>query len=165
MITPGHATYCAEGEYAGQHVPILDILRSDSVIQRDDGGLVRASTGKEVGSEHDQLVEVVAGKRCEIDGSIEVSERGTLRLDTRFFTADGQNICIADVITAAGAVVTDGGLLKPVSGGDSAPFHWPFGERLPNPEDYVLAASSLSLEEIYDESEWEPAFPPLSPAP
>ncbi|MGH0004871.1 Hint domain-containing protein, partial [Pseudovibrio ascidiaceicola] len=37
MVTPGHAIYCADGKFKGQHVPIIDILRSDGAIQKEDG--------------------------------------------------------------------------------------------------------------------------------
>jgi hypothetical protein len=32
MVTPGHATLCGDGRFDGQHVPILDILRSDGAL-------------------------------------------------------------------------------------------------------------------------------------
>ncbi len=37
MVTPGHATYCAAGKFAGRHVPMIDILRSDGALMTRDG--------------------------------------------------------------------------------------------------------------------------------
>ncbi|MEP5760106.1 MAG: hypothetical protein ABJ327_12515 [Litoreibacter sp.] len=33
--------------------------------------------------------------------------------------------------------------------------HWPYGDKIPNPEDYILQRSDLTLEEIYTANEWE----------
>jgi hypothetical protein len=44
------------------------------------------------------------------------------------------------------------------------PFHWDFGDTLPKPEDFVLACSNTTLEEIYQAGDWESQGPRL-PAP
>ena len=33
-VTPGHACYCADGPFKGEHVPIMDILRTDAAMMR-----------------------------------------------------------------------------------------------------------------------------------
>jgi hypothetical protein len=38
---PGHAFLCAEGRFAGRHVPLIDILRDDGAVVRQDGTRVR----------------------------------------------------------------------------------------------------------------------------
>lgn len=74
-VTPGHAYLCGEGVFAGQHVPVMDILRSDGAIVRDDGGLIRAATGCEVGSPGDRMVHVIVGDR-QANGQIRVRGGG-----------------------------------------------------------------------------------------
>lgn len=153
MVTPGHVYYCSEGRFAGQHVPLLDILRSDGGIQTQEGVNLRASTQAEIGSPLDQMIAVVAGERTG-DGQAQVVEEGQIRLGTRYILEDGHDISIAELIAAAGGRVTKDGLIAQV-GAEPAPFHWPFSARLPKPEDYVLQRSALTLNEIYQVSEWE----------
>ncbi|MCA3446095.1 MAG: hypothetical protein INF93_05140 [Rhodobacter sp.] len=44
-VTPGHAFLCGAGRFQGRHVPLLDILRDDGAVVRQDGSLMRAATG------------------------------------------------------------------------------------------------------------------------
>jgi hypothetical protein len=55
-VTPGHAFLCGAGRFQGRHVPLLDILRDDGAVVRQDGSLMRASTGCAVSSAADALV-------------------------------------------------------------------------------------------------------------
>jgi hypothetical protein len=55
-VTPGHVFLCGAGRFKGRHVPLLDILRNDGAVVRQDGSLMRASIGCTVGSEADALV-------------------------------------------------------------------------------------------------------------
>jgi hypothetical protein len=59
-VTPGHVFLCGAGRFAGRHVPLIDILRDDGAVVRQDGSLMRAATGFAVGSEDDRLIAVVA---------------------------------------------------------------------------------------------------------
>ncbi len=59
-VTPGHAFLCGAGRFQGRHVPLLDILRDDGAVVRQDGSLMRASTGCAVGSDGDRRIEVMA---------------------------------------------------------------------------------------------------------
>ena len=70
---------------------------------------------------------------------------------------------MADLIEARGGVVGDDGLVR-VGDGPAMPFHWEFGDTLPEPEDFVLACSGTTLEDIYKAAEWESQGPHL-PAP
>ncbi|MCA3479647.1 MAG: hypothetical protein IOD00_03275, partial [Rhodobacter sp.] len=44
-VTPGHGFLCGAGRFKGRHVPRIDILRDDGAVVRQDGSLMRASTG------------------------------------------------------------------------------------------------------------------------
>jgi hypothetical protein len=79
-VTPGHAFLCGAGRFKGRHVPLLDILRDDGAVVRQDGSLMRASTGCAVGSDGDRRIEVVAA-----DGT-----RGRLRAGTRVAEETGE---------------------------------------------------------------------------
>jgi hypothetical protein len=59
-VTPGHAYYCADGKFKDQHVPLMDILRTDSAIMRADGTTIRAATDCEVGSMGDMIIHAAA---------------------------------------------------------------------------------------------------------
>jgi hypothetical protein len=153
-VTPGHAYFCAGGKFAGHHVPIMDILRTDGAVMRADGSLMRASTGEDVGSEEDRLLEVFTGDKLS-DGSFVVSTSGTLRAGMRVRLQDGREFKLLDLIIANGGRVTADGLIQPSDGSDPTPLHWTFTESLPKPEDYILARSAVTLEEIYAAGEWE----------
>ncbi len=154
-VTPGHATLCGDGTFTGQHVPIIDILRTDGALVHEDGHLVRAATGCEVGSSGDQFIWAVAGPKL-ADGSINVVQSGRIRLGTRLFTSEGQDVSVQELVEKAGGRVTPDGLLttgvlqSPQSG---MPFHWAFGDALPKAEDYVLQRSGFELKDLYDDLE------------
>jgi hypothetical protein len=40
-VTPGHAFLCGAGRFQGRHVPLLDILRDDGAVVRQDGRRLR----------------------------------------------------------------------------------------------------------------------------
>ena len=161
-VTPGHVTLCGDGPFDGQHVPIIDILRSDGALVRKDGTKVRASTGIPLGDMRDRLIWAVTGDTVP-GGGTRVRDKGRIRLGTRFITDDGQDICVADLIFGRGATVTEDGLIQTGTGGTKMPYHWPFTAMLPNPEDYVLRRSTVSLTEIYRAAQWESVPPKLPP--
>lgn len=121
MVTPGHVYFCSEGKFAGQHVPLIDILRSDGGIQTQEGVNLRASTKAEIGSPLDQMIAVIAGERTG-DGRAQVAEEGHIRLGTRYILEDGHDISIAELIAGAGGRVTEDGLIAQ-DGAEPAPFH------------------------------------------
>ena len=163
MVTPGHVTLCGDGKFAGQHVPMIDILRSDGALVRESGELVRACTNELVGSDRDRFIHAFTGER-QPDGSVRVLEAGLIRLGTRYITDDCYDVSVADVIAAAGGTVSADGLILRTDATQGVPFLWPFGSRLPRPEDYVLQRSALGLNDIYQAAEWE-AVPPRMPKP
>jgi hypothetical protein len=57
-VTPGHVTLCGDGPFAGQHRPLIDIVRDDGAIVDRDGSLVRAATNLPVGSDGDRLIKI-----------------------------------------------------------------------------------------------------------
>lgn len=151
MVTPGHVMLCGDGRYAGRYVTLLDILRSDGAVVDVEGRRIRAATGAEVGSELDLEIEAVAGRPTP-EGLV-VAEAGRLRMGTRVILPTGADVALADLVAANDGRRTDEGLIASASG--DGPFLWPFGLRLPRPEDYVLARSALTLADIYAAGEWE----------
>ena len=159
--TPGHAYYCADGIFKGQHVPIMDILRTDGAIMGSDGKLIRAATNCEVGSLADKFIHVTALKRVE-DGSWAFAEEGMLRFGTRLILADGRHISLMEMAAGEGWQISDDGYMVAMVRGDNGQlqeqkFSFPYehGETLPKPEAYILARSAVTLEEIYAAGEWE----------
>ncbi|MCA3526215.1 MAG: hypothetical protein INF46_09345 [Rhodobacter sp.] len=59
-VTSGHVFLRGAGRFKGRHVPLIDILRDDGAVVRQDGSLMRGATGCAVGSDGDRLNEVVA---------------------------------------------------------------------------------------------------------
>jgi hypothetical protein len=161
MVTPGHVTLCGDGPFAGRHVPILDILRSDGALLRADGSLVRAATGVALGHADDRFVWAVTGQST-AEGCV-VNEARALRRGTRVLTSAGHDFSLAELIAANGGTITDDGLVV-ASSGQAAPFVWTLSSRLPAPEDYVLARSAVTLEDIFHVAEWEDQRPSM-PAP
>jgi len=151
MVTPGHVTLCGDGHFDGQHVPIIDILRSDGALIKEDGTKVRAGTNEVVGSPRDQLIHVISGE-WDADGKFTTRQRGAIRLGTKFIYEDEKGdsyvTCIADIIEHAGGIVRPDGVIMREPGGEGMPFLWPNGPLLPHPEDYVLQRSKLTLSDI-----------------
>jgi len=162
-VTPGHAYFCADGKFKGQHVPLLDILRTDGTIMKSDGTQIRAATGCEVGSIHDRLVHAVVGDK-QPNGQVAIREQGQVRLGTRIILENGEQHCVLDILNANGAQITEDGYIRSGAGGAKVPLSWTFSEQLPKPEDYILKRSKVTLEEIYAAGEWEQIGPRL-PAP
>lgn len=162
-VTPGHVTLCGDGRFDGRYVPMIDILRSDGALVTAHGEKIRAATNCRVGGPNDRFVWVAAGEH-QADGSIVLSDKGRIRVGTRVITPDGRDVSLADLIAAAGGVLSDDGLVTLPERGVAGAFHWPFGETLPKPEDYVLQRSQTSLWAIYEADEWE-AIDPQTPAP
>lgn len=164
MMTPGHATFCAEGKFKGQHVPIIDILRSDGCIQKADGTIIRAATNCPINSAGDRFIWAITGETK--DGVTKVAEKGKIRLGTRTITPEGNDVSVLDMIMAHDVVITKEGLIKHNANDPSGmPFRWSFGDKLPKPEDYIMQRSELTTQDIYQHGEWERAFPPQMPAP
>ena len=165
MVTPGHVTLCGDGPFAGRHVPMMDILRSDGALMMEDGSLVRAATGCAVGSEGDRWVVAIVGER-QADGTVEVAEVGRIRAGTRAITAEGEDVGVLDLIRAAGATLGEDGLIRTAEGGAGVPFRWTLTPSLPKPEDYVLQRSATTLGDVYAAGEWEGVAPRMTaPAP
>jgi len=162
-MTPGHATFCAEGKFAGQHVPILDILRSDGCVMKADGTIIRAATNCKMGSLEDQHVWIAAG--FERDGKFCATEKGRIRLGTRMILDDGHDFSLYEHYTKMFGSVDEDGFFKDGKNITEMVFHWPQGSRLPKPEDYIMQKSRVTVEDIYQHGEWERAFPPQLTAP
>ncbi len=164
-VTPGHVYYCPDSKKSYKYETLIDILRDDGVIKHQDGTLIRAATNVPVDSPRDGFVRAATQTR-KADGSLEQMNEGRIRLGTRFLVGTGKerkSFAVADLIEAGGGVVGDDELIR-VGDGDPMPFLWDFGDTLPKPEDFVLACSGTTLEDIYKAAEWEAQGPRL-PAP
>lgn len=157
-VTLGHAYFCAEGRYKGEHVPIMDILRTDGAIVNGEGDVIRAATGCKVGSVDDRMIHAFAGEipsGKSAYGPIRVKESGQIRLGTRIMLENGRDISLMDLIVANGGKVTDDGYIRLSEDGRPRQLCWTFSERLPRPEDFILQRSGVELESIYRAGEWE----------
>jgi hypothetical protein len=162
-VTPGHVYYRPDSKLPAKFETLIDILRDDGVIQKQDGSFVRAATNVPIGDPLDGFVQAITGLRRP-DGSLEITQRGRIRLGTRFIVPinDGyKDYSVADLIKAGGGVVDDDELIR-VDDSDPMPFHWEFSKTLPEPEDFVLACSRTTLEDIYKAAEWESQGPRLA---
>ncbi len=164
-VTPGHVYLRPDSSRAHKFETLIDVLRDDGVIQHQDGTLIRAATNVPVGDARDGFVKAVTGTR-NTDGQVIPLQEGRIRLGTRFIVGEGEqrkSYAVADLIEAGGGVVGEDELIR-VGDDEGVPFHWEFSDTLPNPEDFVLACSGTTLEDIYKAAEWESQGPRL-PAP
>lgn len=161
-VTLGHVYYRPDSKKADKFETLIDILRDDGLIQALDGTLLRAATNAPVGELRDGFVLAVTGVRL-ADGSLIVKDSGRIRLGTRFIVDGRRTYCVADLIEAVGGTVDEDELIR-IADGPAMPFHWEFGDILPKPEDFLLASSGTTLEDIYKASEWESRRPRM-PAP
>lgn len=164
-VTPGHVYYRADSKKSHKYETLIDVLRDDGVIKHQDGTLIRAATNVPVGDPQDGFVRAITGT-LKSDGSVDVNDAGRIRLGTRFLVGTGKerkSWAVADLIEAGGGVVGDDELIR-VDDGEPMPFLWDLGDTLPKPEDFVLACSGTTLEDIYKAAEWESQGPRL-PAP
>ena len=144
-VTPGQVYYRPDSKKSYKYEALIDILRDDGMIQKQDGTLIRAATNVPVDSQRDGLVRAVAGRRM-ADGTFEQTDEGRIRLGTRLLVGtdkERKSWAVADVIESNGGVVGEDELIH-VGDGPGVPFTWDTGDTLPNPEDFVLACSSTS---------------------
>lgn len=161
-VTPGHVYYRPDSKLPEKFETLIDVLRDDGIVQKQDGSHVRAATNVPVGDPLDGFVHTITRIRT-ANGTVEVKQRGRIRLGTRFIVRNGKerkSYSIADLISAGGGVVGDDELIR-VGDGEPMEFHWEFSDTLPQPEDFVLACSGTTLEDIYAASEWEQMKPRL----
>jgi len=151
MVTPGHVTYCADGQFCDQHVPIIDIILSDGALMRENGERFRVATNEVVGSELDQFVIL----SCAFDMKAFSERRFTsarVRLGTKIINANGDVINFWDMLSLNGFGYDPESELVINSKGRKVPMK--FLGSSPKPEDYILAKSGLTLAEIYNAGEW-----------
>jgi hypothetical protein len=163
-VTPGHVYYRPDSKRSYKYETLIDVLRDDGMIEHSDVVKLRAATNVPVGDPRDGFVLAVIGTRRS-DGGIDIKEQGRIRLGTRFLVGEGKerkSFAVADLIEHGGGVVGDDELIR-VDDGEPMPFLWEFGDTLPKPEDFVLACSSTTLEDIYKAAEWESHRPHMPP--
>ncbi|EEX10755.1 conserved hypothetical protein [Ruegeria lacuscaerulensis ITI-1157] len=106
-VTPGHVYYRPDSKKSYKYETLIDVLRDDGVIQKQDGTLIRAATNVPVDSPRDAFVRAVASKR-KADGAFEQTDEGRIRLGTRFLVGTGKerkSWAVADLIAQNGGVV------------------------------------------------------------
>lgn len=163
FVTPGHVYRVVDGPSRGKYLPLIECLRSDAAVMLEDGSRKRASTGCEMGSALDRLVWAVMGEVI-YGGEVRIAAKAQLRTGLRLVTNDGVERTLHDIIAAGGGFVEEDGFIRTASSGPAGvPFHWVFSDRFPNPEDYVLDRSALTLEQIYEANEWETIGPTMQP--
>lgn len=159
-VTPGHVYYRPDSQRADKYETLIDILRDDGMIEDRDGVKLRAATHAPVGGPLDGFVQAVTGA-AKADGSLLRKDAGRIRLGTRFIVGHGserRSFSVAELIQAGGGAVGEDELIR-VGDGPAMPFLWEFGDTLPKPEDFVLACSGTTLEDIYRAAEWESQGP------
>ncbi len=164
-VTPGHVYYRPDSKKSYKYETLIDVLRDDGMIKHQNGTLIRAATNAPVDSPRDGFVRAVAGKR-KAEGTFVQTDEGRIRLGTRFLVGAGEerkSFAVADLIERNGGVVGADELIH-VGDNPGVPFTWDFADTLPKPEDFVLACSGTTLEDIYKAAEWESQGPRL-PAP
>ena len=94
-VTPGHAYYCADGKFKGQHVPLMDILR--------------AATNCDVGSIGDRTIHAEASVK-KPDGTWTPKKRGQSRFGTRISTPDGKkSVSVMEIAERQGWSLSEDG--------------------------------------------------------
>lgn len=152
-VTPGHAYLCGDGKREGDYAPLIDILRQDGAIVLENGIKIRAAINWPVGSLPDQFIWVLAGHD---DGQkIQVTDKKKIRIGTRMIAPDGSDDCILDRLVYTYGPLSEDGYFENGTNVRSLIVHWPYGDKIPDPEDYILQRSDLTLEEIYAANEWE----------
>ncbi|MEM9910689.1 MAG: hypothetical protein AAF922_07875 [Pseudomonadota bacterium] len=68
-VTPGHVYYRADGAKPSTYETLIDILRFDGVIEKQDGTQIRAATGMSLDDPRDGFVWAVTGAQTD-DGSV-----------------------------------------------------------------------------------------------
>jgi hypothetical protein len=163
-VTPGHVYYRPDSKKVYKFETLIDVLRDDGVIKHQDGTLIRAATNVPVGSLLDGFVRAVTQTR-KADGTVEQKDEGRIRLGARFLVGTGKerkSFAVADLIKAGGGSVGKDELIY-VDDGSGMPFLWDFSDALPKPEDFVLACSGTTLQDIYKAAEWEAQRPHMPP--
>ena len=117
---------------------MIDILRSDGALVRENGDKGRACTNEPVGAPNDRMIWAITGDK-QPDGSLQIRDRGQIRLGTRFITPEGYDISVADLIQAAGGQVSADGLVVREPGREGVPFLWTFTEN-------IVGTFSVSIE-------------------
>lgn len=152
-VTPGHAYLCGDGKHEGKHIPLIDILRQDGAIVLENGTKVRAATNWPVGSLPDQFIWVLAGHD---DGrKTQVTDKKKIRIGTRAIAPNGTDYGVLDHLVQVYGPLSEDGISQDGIDVTKQVLHWPYGDTIPNPEDYILQRSDLTLEEIYAANEWE----------
>ena len=156
-VTPGHVYLCGDGPYKGQWRRIFDILCDDGTIVDADGHSRRAATLARVGSPEDAMVRVLTVRgsaNVDQDGTATVTGNGMIRAGTLLLTDDGRTVSLLQVISDMGlildpnAVAPGIGELRRQPGGPVMPYLILDADFLPKPEDYVLARSGLTKDEM-----------------
>lgn len=149
-VTPGHVFLCGNGEFAGQHRMLMEILRSDGTIVGADGTVLRAATNAPVESREDAFVQVA----YLTDGNDSLMQSGRMRAGTLILTPEGESKTVLTCLEEDGyRFDAESGLIAK-DGEEPHALYW-YGE-IPRPEDYVLKRSELTDADLYAEPGYQP---------
>lgn len=109
MMTPGHVTYCApveceDNKFAGRHVPVIDILRSEGALMKADGTCIGASTGCEIGSTDDQQFWVFLVQEGK-DGTERIADKCQLQFGTCWMLPNGNHFSMREYLDGIGVEI------------------------------------------------------------
>ncbi len=149
-VTPGHVFLCGDGEFAGEHRMLMEILRSDGTIVSAEGTVLRAATNAPVGSREDAFLQVA----YLTDANDALMQSGLMRAGTLIFTAEGESKSVLDCLEAESYRFDAETGLVAKDGEEPHPLYW-YGE-IPRPEDYVLKRSDLTDADLYAEPGYRP---------
>ncbi|TQV78593.1 Hint domain-containing protein [Denitrobaculum tricleocarpae] len=156
-VTPGHVFLCGDGEFAGQHRMLMEILRSDGTIVSADGTVLRAATNAPVESREDAFVQVA----YLTDGNDALMQSGKMRAGTLILTPEGESKSVLACLEEDGYRFDAETGLVAKDGEEPHPLYW-YGE-IPRPEDYVLKRSELTDADLYAEPEYRPEVAASAP--
>lgn len=145
FVTPDHIYFREDSKGPNKFEALIDILRDDGIIRHQDGTLIRASTGCEVGSEDDE--QFWAFTIDQIEGGERVRDKKRLRLGTRWMLPNGQHFSMREYMEGIHIELIREGKLKGYvrhkKHGYITIFIWTFSETLPNAEDFMLQRSNI----------------------
>ena len=149
-VTPGHVFLCGDGEFAGQHRMLMEILRSDGTIVSADGTVLRAATNAPLESREDAFLQVA----YLTDGNDALLQSGKMRAGTLILTSEGESKTVLACLEEDGYRFDAETGLVAKEGEEPHPLYW-YGE-IPRPEDYVLKRSELTDADLYAEPDYRP---------
>ncbi|RED51305.1 hypothetical protein [Aestuariispira insulae] len=146
LVTPDHLTLCESAGSDPVFLPLIDIIKNDGIVISEDGTSLRAATNCPVGSLEDVMVKVL----MLVDRQNRELVESEIRAGTLLLREDGTTVRVLDCIRAQGMELRrDGYLVSREQPGSPEPLYW--AGPVPDPEDYILRKSGLTLADLEPE--------------